>query len=571
MIIDKPIRHFLKQDFIVTDWLSLKPYYESLATANIETKTDLENWLKQVSELEASVSEAGAWRYIRMTCHTDNEEYVKAYTDFVNTIQPEVSLFANQFQQKLLASSALDNLDKEKYRIFIRGIKNAVELFRKENVVLESEIQNLAQQYGSISAAMTVQHADKEITLQAANKLLQETDRSLRKSIYEKIQERRTKDEDELNKLLDQLISKRHQVALNAGFKNYRDFKHKELGRFDYSVDDCFTFHQAVEHHIVPIAKQLEKERKEKLNLVNDYRPYDTSVDDSGAEALQPFTDAQELINKTITCFQKIDPYFAQCISTMNAMGHLDLPSRKAKAPGGYNYPLAEIGVPFIFMNAVGTLRDLVTMVHEGGHAIHSFLYRDLELNDFKNITSEVAELASMSMELISMEHWQLFFKSEADYTRAKKDHLIDILKTISWIAAIDKFQHFLYEIPQHTLEERYTAWNDIMKRFGTGEVNYEGYEAYMNRSWQGQLHIYEVPFYYIEYGFAQLGAIAMWKQYKINPVQAISNYKNALSLGYTKSIPELYTIAGIRFDFSESYIRDLAKFVLDELKAISA
>ncbi len=569
MIIEKPIRQFLQQDFIISDWSSLLPYYEQALSANVTTLSELEKWLRQVSELEAALSEEGGWRYIRMTCHTDNESYVKAYTDFVNEIQPNASIYGNKFQQKLMASEALKDLDQEKYRIFIRSIKNALELFKTENVSIESEIQTLAQQYGSISAAMSVELDGKEMTLQAANKLLQENDRALRKLVYEKIQERRSKDEDQLNDLLNQLIEKRHQIALNAGFTNYRDFKHKELGRFDYTVQDCFNFHEAVAKHIVPITKNLEKQRKIKLGLEHDYRPYDTAVDENGLPPLKPFEQPEDLITKTIACFKTIDPYFADCIATMNAMQHLDLPSRKAKAPGGYNYPLAEIGVPFIFMNAVGTLRDLVTMVHEGGHAVHSFLSRDLELNDFKNITSEVAELASMSMELISMEHWQDFFTNEADYKRAKKDHLEDVLQAIAWIAAVDKFQHFLYENPKHTLAQRYETWTNIMKAFGTGEVNQSGYEKYLQRAWQAQLHIYEVPFYYIEYGFAQLGAIAMWKQYKEQPQQAIANYKKALALGYTKSIPELYEAAGIQFNFTETYIKDLAAFVMEELKKI--
>ncbi len=569
MIIEKPIRHFLQQNFIITDWASLLPYYGQLLATEIDSVSELEKWLRQVSELEAALSEEGGWRYIRMTCHTDNDAYVKAYTDLVNEIQPNASIYGNKFQQKLMASAALKDLDKEKYRIFIRSIKNALELFKEENVLLESEVQTLAQQYGAMSAAMSVELDGKELTLQAANKLLQENDRTLRKTVYEKIQERRSKDETALNDLLNQLIEKRHQIAINAGFNNYRDFKHKELGRFDYSVQDCFNFHEAVAKHIVPINKALEHKRKIKLGLENDYRPYDTAVDEDGLPPLKPFNKPEDLILKTIACFKTIDPYFSDCIATMDAMKHLDLPSRKAKAPGGYNYPLAEIGVPFIFMNAVGTVRDLVTMVHEGGHAVHSFLSRDLELNDFKNITSEVAELASMSMELISMEHWQDFFASEEDYKRAKKDHLEDVLHAIAWIAAVDKFQHFLYENPKHSIAQRYETWTTIMKAFGTGEVNPAGYEKYLQRTWQAQLHIYEVPFYYIEYGFAQLGAIAMWKQYKEQPKQAIANYKKALALGYTKSIPELYEAAGLQFNFTETYIKDLVAFVMEELKKI--
>ena len=245
----------------------------------------------------------------------------------------------------------------------------------------------------------------------------------------------------------------------------------------------------------------------------------------------------------------------------------LDLESRKGKAPGGYLYPLPLTGVPFIFMNAVGSLRDLVTMVHEGGHAIHSFLSRNLLLNDFKNVPSEVAELASMSMELISMQHWQAFFENEADYKRARLEQMDDILRTLPWVAAIDKFQHWLYTNHQHTAEERKQAWVSIYSEFGGKYTSWGGYEQQMAFMWQKQLHLFEVPFYYIEYGFAQLGAIAMWRSYLQAPQAAIENYKGALSLGYTKSIADIYATAGIKFDFSDAYIAELAAFVRKQMK----
>lgn len=250
-------------------------------------------------------------------------------------------------------------------------------------------------------------------------------------------------------------------------------------------------------------------------------------------------------------------------------MGHFDLESRKGKAPGGYNYPLAEIGVPFIFMNATSNLRDLVTLLHEGGHAVHSFLTRDLELNDFKNTPSEVAELASMSMELISMDHWDIFFKTEDELKRAKREHLKQIIETLPWVATIDKFQHWIYENPGHSLEERTTAWLKIYGDFSDNVTDWTGLEHFKEIIWQKQLHLFEVPFYYIEYGMAQLGAIAVWKNFKEDKNKGLEGYQNALKLGYTKSIPEVYQAAGIKFDFSKAYIKELMTFLRNELEML--
>jgi oligoendopeptidase F len=292
-------------------------------------------------------------------------------------------------------------------------------------------------------------------------------------------------------------------------------------------------------------------------------------VDEDGKPPLKPFSGARELIDKTVATFNQVDTFFGDCITTMDKMKRLDLESRIGKAPGGYQYPLYETDVPFIFMNAVGLHRDLVTMVHEGGHAVHSFLDKDLDLVDFKSPPSEVAELASMSMELISMEHWEVFFPDKEELKRAKRQQLESVMDALPWIAAIDKFQHLIYLKPNHTVAERYEMWSGIMKDFGSSVVNYLGIEDFLKRRWQMQLHLFEVPFYYIEYGLAQLGAIAMWRQYKQNPKQAIKNYKAALSLGYTKSIPEIYKAAGIKFDFSPAYVKELMDFVKAEYEKI--
>lgn len=561
-------RHFIPQDFEITSWDTLKVYFEDLKNRKIDSVGDLENLIADCSELSAIVSENLAWRYIKMTCNTQDKGLLESYTFFVNEISPNVAPIANEINQLICNSPFCAQLKPETYKIYLRTLKNAVELFREKNIPVLTEMKNLEQRYGSISGAQTVTIDGNEITLQQAAVYLKSQDRKVRKSVYDKIQERRTKDEKELNDLFTSLIELRDQVAINTDFKNYRDYMHRELGRFDYTPQDCLAFHDSVAKHIVPLMRELEIARRDKLKI-EDYRPWDTEFDEDGNEPLNPFSNGEELTHKTIKCFNRIDSFFGECIELMKELGHLDLDSRIGKAPGGYNYPLYETGIPFIFMNSAGMLRDLVTMVHEGGHALHSILTRDLSITENKSVPSEVAELASMSMELISMEFWDEYFKDKEELKRAKKEHLGKIIKTLPWIASIDKFQHWIYMNPKHSIEERYDTWEKICNEFGTGIINYSGIENNLRRSWQGQLHLFEVPFYYIEYGFAQLGAIALWKNYKEDHNKGLEDYKRFLKLGYTKSIPEIYKAAGISFDFSAEYIKSLADFLIGEYKKI--
>ncbi|MEY4604908.1 MAG: hypothetical protein RIT43_2200, partial [Bacteroidota bacterium] len=408
-------------------------------------------------------------------------------------------------------------------------------------------------------------HDGEKITMQKAASLLKEQDESLRKEIFEKMSERRKLDTQTLNELYTELIALRHQIAVNAGFKNFKNYKFVALNRFDYSKEDCFAFHEAIKQVIVPLVSEIQKKKLQKLGK-EKFQPWDLEVDPEGKAPLKPFETGTELLEGTVRIFDKIDPYFSECIRTMNTMGHLDLDSKEGKAPGGYNYPLYEIGVPFIFMNAVGSQRDLVTMVHEGGHAVHSFLNRDLKLTGFKNLPSEVAELASMTMELLTMEHWDEFYKNSDDFHRAKTEQLESILKILPWIAQIDEFQHWVYENPDHSAQQRNEKWVSLSKAYGTGLTDWTGYEDVQAHSWQRQLHLYEVPFYYIEYGIAQLGALGVWMNSLMNKEKALSNYKSALALGYTRSIPEIYQTAGIKFDFSKEHLSHLASFIREKL-----
>lgn len=563
------MRSFLPEDLVITSWKQIKVYFEDLKNRSIDSASDLKKWMQDRSELEAVLEEDMAWRYIKMNIDTTDTELQKAFQFFVEEISPNTAPYDHEFNTKLVESPYLKELDADTYFIYLRSVKNDIKLYRKENIPLFTELTNKAQKFGEIAAQMMVNIDGEEKTLQQASVYLKGTDRAKRKEVFEKVNARRNEDKESLDNLLDELIEKRQEVAKNANFENFRDYKFQSMGRFDYTKEDCFNFHDSIEKEIVPLIADIQEQRKNDL-AVDILRPWDMSVDPKGNEALKPFDGGDELLDKCILCFDKIRPYYGDCLRKMKEMGHLDLVSSKGKAPGGFMYPLYESGVPFIYMNAVGLLRDAVTMVHEGGHAIHSFYTKDMELTAFKSTPSEVAELASMSMELISMEHWDVFFDDKEEWRRARKEQLQGVLATLPWVAMVDEFQHWLYENHGHSHSDRHNKWSQISKRYGTGLVDWSGYEEYQNTAWQRQLHIYEVPFYYIEYGMAQLGAIAVWRNYKQNGEKALDAYDSALKLGYTKSIGDIYAAADIKFDFSADYVKELAEFVKMELNALS-
>ncbi len=561
-MIQKYMRTFLPVDYAVKDWPSIQPFYKNLLARDLAASDDIRQFLADWSELEGVLEEDAGWRYIHASCDTTDVAAKNRYEYYITAIALHVAAVTDALHQKVLAAKETHILRQEvQYDIFFRKIENQLRCYREENIAIKTEIQLNTSQFGVISGAMTVDIAGQELTLQQAAAHLESTDRAFRKEVYDKVQERRLQDKDALNLLYSKLIDQRHQVALNAGFKNFRDYAFVSMNRFDYTPEDCFTLHTAIKEAIVPLLNEIAEDRKAKLGLPV-LQPFDHAVDVKGRKPLRPFRDAAELVAKTTTVFEQLDPFFADCLRTMEKMGHLDLASRKGKAPGGYNYPLDETGVPFIFMNAAATLRDLVTMFHEGGHAIHAFLVHNLKLNAFKHCPSEIAELASMSMELLTMPHWGLFFTDQEDLNRAKRDHLIQVVSCLPWMATIDAFQHWVYEHPDHTLTERAANWNRIFSNFSDGITDWTGYEAVKNHLWQKQLHLFEVPFYYIEYAIAQLGAIGVWKKAQENPKEALNGYINALKLGHTASMREIYETAGVRFDFSKAHIHSLAQFV---------
>lgn len=562
-------RSFLLGNLSFDNWEGLEPWFINLSERNIDSANELMKWLLDYSELDAVFDEEMAWRYIRSTCDTANPAYEKAYDFFVSEIEPKAAPWFQILNSKLDACSFRNQLDPKVYAIFFRTIHNDIALYREINIPLFTEIEKLKQEYGKIAGDMMVMMEEKEITLQQTSKYFKNTNREIRQEAFEKVWNRRLADKEVFDKLFDELCVLRQQVATNTGYDNFRDYSFAALGRFDYSKEDCFNFHKAVEVEVVPFITEMETERKKILNL-NELRPYDLEVDVTGKPALTPFKNGEELLDKTINCLGLVRSSYAEYITTMRRMGHFDLDSRKGKAPGGYNYSLSETGVPFIFMNSVGSQRDVITMVHEAGHAIHSFLENPLPLTSLKNPPSEVCELASMSMELISMEHWNVFYPNKEDLKRARREQLEKVLGTLPWVATVDEFQHWIYENKNHTAVERSNAWSKIMSKYESPVIDWKGFEDVQKYNWQKQLHIFEVPFYYIEYGMAQLGAIAVWRNYLLNPVKALDQYEAALKLGYTQPIGKIYEAAGIKFDFSQAYVHELVNFVKKQLALIN-
>jgi len=559
-------RNFIAANIVLSTFEDIKPYYDELLSREITSIDAYKDWLSDISELDAFLDENVGWRYIKMTIDTTNETFAQDYNTYVSTIQPKLAPLDNALHKKIVASTFLEALSKDKaYEIYFRSIQVSLDLYREENISIEAYLNEKSQEYGNISGAQEITYEEKSLTMQQAALHLKSQDVRVRKEVFEKMAGRRSEDFEKLNALYSDLILKRHQLALNAGFENYRDYMFAAMGRFDYTKEDCFEFHASVESLVVPMVREIQQKKLDKLGQMK-FKPWDLDVDPDGNKALKPFESGKEMLEKTIDIFTEMDSYFGACLTTMEKMNHLDLESKTGKAPGGYNYPLYEIGVPFIFMNAVGSHRDLVTMVHEGGHAIHSFLNRDLTLTAFKDVPSEGAELASMSMELLSMKYWGRFYQNPDDAKRAKREHLEDILMVLPWVAQIDAFQHWIYTHPEHTFAERNDYWLGLSKRFGTGLTDWSGFEENQKHAWQKQLHLYEVPFYYIEYGIAQIGALGVWKNSIEDEAKALAKYKEGLSLGYTQGLKSIYETSGVPFDFTLEQIKSLMGFVQKEL-----
>jgi len=562
-------RRFVPEQIDLGDWTQIAPLFDKLESRAAECKTnaELEQWLLDWSELSAALDEESSKRYIAMTCHTDNAEAEKAYLHFVEKIEPQLK--PRQFALEKIYVNRRAGLREShsssngRYFVFDRDVKNHIELFRPENVPLETEEAKLSQQYQKLSGSLTVVFRGQERTLVQMGRYLEEPDRALRKEAWELVANRRLQESDKFEEIFDKQLKLRQQIAKNAGFDNYRDYAFRRLGRFDYTAEDCAKFHEAVEEEIMPAVRELQADRRNKLQ-VEKLRPWDLAVDPLNRPPLKPFEQVDQMVSRTQNIFNHLDRDLAGGFQRMQNLRLLDLANRKGKAPGGYQSTLAESRVPFIFMNAVGLQRDVETILHEAGHAFHALAAQDEDLYAYRSAPIEFCEVASMSMELLGNQFLEEFY-SAPDANRARRTHLEGIIGIFPWIATVDAFQHWIYTNPGHTRAARAVAWLELMDRFG-GDVDWSGYDKSRAYLWHRQLHIFIHPFYYIEYGIAQLGALQVWANSKRDKAQALNDYKTSLALGGSQPLPELFKAAGSPFDFSAKTIKPLVELTRGEL-----
>jgi len=563
-IVKKP-RKYYSEDLKFTEWNTVKEELEKLEKYEINSKKDLIEFMKRKSEFEAALSEEMAWKYIRMTCNADKPEFSKDFNEFYSKVISPTEAYDFKLKKKFYESPFRKELGSE-YDLLNKIISKDIEIFREENIPLKVKEQELSSKYGEIISKLTVEFKGEEKTLSQMGVYQKDPDRKIREEAWKLVGAKVLEVKDELNDLFDQLKEIRIEIAKNAGFDNYRDYMHFAKGRFDYTPEDLFEFHKSVEKVVVPYLKELNKERKEKLG-VKTLRPWDLSVDLDG-KVLSPFKTEEELVNKAIEVLHRVKPDFGIKLEKMKNSGFLDLENRKGKAPGGYNYPLHETGGSFIFMNAVGLQSDVSTLLHESGHAMHNFACKHFDIGAYKDYPSEVAEVASMSMELLTMEHLNVYYSDDNDLKKAKLEQLKGTLKIFPWVMTIDAFQQWIYTNPNHTAEEREEFFASLMDRYNTGD-DFSGLEAEKATRWFRQLHVFEVPFYYIEYAMSQLAALGIYKNYKEKGQEAIKMYEDFMSLGYSKPIPEIYETAGVKFDFSEEYISELVDFIKKEIEEV--
>ena len=563
MTVTKSVSNFVPATFDASQWAKVQPLYQALLDRPLKCDGCLQTLLLDRSELDAAVSEARANLYINMTRHTDDEAAKSAYLSFVENVEPKLKQIGFELDKRIATSPHASKLDQKRYGVLLRNLKADVELFRPENIPLQTQETKLAQQYEETCGAMTVHFRGEEKTLPQMGKYLEETDRALREEAWRLVAERRYRDRERIDAIFDEMVKLRHTMGRNAGFQSYIQYAFKSKHRFDYTADDCREFHRAAEQICVPVLRHLNHERAAALKL-DRLRPWDLAVDSKGRAPLRPFRTCDELIDNTSRLFHEMNPSLGQMFDTMRHGDCLDLDSRKGKAPGGYQYNRDRVRQPFIFMNAAGLHRDLITMVHEAGHAFHSMLCANDPLVDYRHSPIEFAEVASMSMELLSYPYLKHFY-NDADAARAIRNHLEELARMLPWIATIDAFQHWIYEHPNHTRAERSTYWIELDARFGPA-VDWTGLEQYRETMWHRQLHPFTVPMYYIEYGIAQLGALQMWLQFRRDRQRAIDNYRNALSLGGSRPLPELFAAAELKFDFGPDTMRSLMDEVRGEL-----
>ncbi|MDA1674090.1 M3 family oligoendopeptidase [Bacillus cereus] len=534
----------------------------------ISSKLELENWLKKQSTFIWEIEEQLRSHYIAFQCNTDNKEIKDTFEYDQKYVRPLLKRYQNSFDTKYLESPFRMELDPKTYSLLDKKIKNAQTLFCEKNIDLEVNEDKLVTEYFEITGGLTALWNGEEKTITELQSYLQDPDRHIRKKAKTLISETFLSVEDKLQHILNELIVIRDQKAKNIQLHNYRDYMFKKHERFDYTPEDCYELAESIRKYVVPLIDKIYNKKKSELQ-VESLRPWDLKATAPNQKVLKPIEKASDLIEKSSHILHKLDHEFSALLERMHKNNCLDLESRKGKGPGGFCEYLPASQLSFIFMNLNHTHYDVTTFLHEMGHSIHNDCMKQLELQKYLEIPSESAELASMTMELFSMEYWDTFYENKEEFIKAKLDFFKGIVKYLPQMLIVDQFQHWMYENPNHTAKERNEKYLELHNTYQSNIVNIEGYENWVATGWLPVLHIFEIPFYYIEYAIAQLGALQMYKQYKENPKQALENYKKALSLGSSKSLTEVYEAAGIRFDFSGEIIKELMLFVEGELELL--
>lgn len=552
---------FVPDEFDASKWENIEPYVNDLLERKLSSSDCLESLISDSSNLAEHISETGALLYINMTCDTEDERKKNSFLSFVENVRPKLSKFSDELNRRIIDHKSIADLPT-RYDLMIRGIKSDIEIFREENIPLGVEQTKLVTKAQGITGAMTVVFEGKERTFPEMRGFLESNDRIQRENAWKSMVKRWMENSEELSDIFDELISIRHKIALNSGFKSYTDYMFRAMHRFDYTVEDCLTFHESIEQVCMPIVKKINSERIASFDL-KILSPWDVNEksgsgpDIAGKNPLRPFDNVDEMVTKLSELFHNMSNDLGTKFDKLVEMDTLDLETRKGKAPGGYQYYLEKSRIPFIFMNAAGLQGDLETMIHESGHAFHSLYCGHLDLIDERDYPIEFAEVASMSMELLTQPNWNIFYEKQEDANRAKISHLEGVVFLLPWIATIDAFQHWIYANPGHTREERKIQWISLRERFGS-EMNWEDHEDFRELSWQQQGHLFGVPFYYVEYGIAQLGALQLWQTHRKNPEKALKDYSNAMELGNTKTLPDLFAAAELKLGFDEKHLQSL-------------
>jgi len=553
--------------FDPSDFSQIEPLGRELLERRVASVEELRQWVADLSRLWEIIDEAGKRRYIAKACRTDDPALEQAYLFWVREIQPKLQPLFFELQKRYLRNPQRHDLYEAGFAMMELDWQADVDLFRQENIPLFTREQELNNEYDKTMAAMTVEFRGQTYTLQQMARFFEETDRSTREQAWRLTGERRLAARETIEQIFTQLLDLRVQIAANAGLDNYRDYVWKARKRFDYGPDDCLAFGQAIEKLCVPLVEQLDERRKDELK-VDALRPWDTAVDPRGRPPLRPFDpdDVAGFVETTRRVFERISPSLAGQFETLRENGDLDLDSRKGKQPGGFQSSLEASKRPFIFMNAAGLQRDVDTLLHEGGHAFHYIASRDQWNLFVRHAPLEFCEVASMSMELLAGDHLGLYYADAAEAARARRVHLEGIIRFMPWMATIDGFQHWLYSHQGHTPVDRTAAWLDIFSRYSSGVIDWSGLEPFRASRWHAQLHLFHVPFYYIEYGIAQLGALQVWLNYRRDPKAALEQLLEAFALGGTRPLPELFSTAGIRFAFDDATLGPLIEAVREEL-----